>query len=497
MSKGCTVTRRRKHSRVRSAARRPRRLASAVRPLLPFEGLEAIVVSAGSIQTIDPSASTGPDRFRRRAGQIRWVFPRPVATAMSGARKVVGRDDACDTILEGTEISRRHAEFRVDGPMLAVRDLDSRNGVFVNGVRQTDAPLGPGDVVRCGEWIGVAVSDDSPEGLAEIVPGWHAGPAMRAAIAPARAAPADLVIVLQGETGTGKEGLARAIHSWSDRRGPFVAVNCAALPAHLAEAELFGHRRGAFTGADRASLGFFRAAHGGTLFLDEILELPADVQPKLLRVLQQREVQALGETTPVPVDVRLVAAAQVPLEHAVKAGRFRADLQARLDGLAIELPPLRARRDDIAPLFQHFLRQNAGGRPPELDPKLVEALSLHDWPLNVRELLAMARKLLVMHGHEPTLKRSHLPEAFFKREGDGPRPEERSEHPDDGARDGKGRARRSTDDEAEFAALVAALRANDSNIAKAAQVIGVSRGRAYRLLAAHPEFSVDDPGEPP
>jgi transcriptional regulator with AAA-type ATPase domain len=458
---------------------------------------EAIVVSAGSIQTIDPSASTGPDRFRKRAGQIRWVFPRPAATAMTAARlRIVGRDDACDTVLEGTEISRRHAEFRVDGPMLAVRDLDSRNGVFVNGVRQTDAPLGPGDVVRCGEWIGVAVSDDSPQGLAEIVPGWHAGPAMQAAIAPARAAPADLVIVLQGETGTGKEGLARAVHSWSDRRGPFVAVNCAALPAHLAEAELFGHRRGAFTGADRAGLGFFRAAHGGTLFLDEILELPADVQPKLLRVLQQREVQALGETTPVPVDVRLVAAAQVSLESAVKAGRFRADLQARLDGLTIELPPLRARRDDIAPLFQRFVRQNAGGRPPELDPKFVEALCLHDWPLNVRELLALARKLLVVHGHEPMLKRSHLPESFFKRDAEGARPV------DDGARarddsEPKGRARRSTDDEGEFAALVAALRANDRNIAKAAQAIGVSRGRAYRLLAAHPEFSLDDPGQPP
>ncbi|MDB4980248.1 MAG: Flagellar regulatory protein FleQ [Myxococcales bacterium] len=446
--------------------------------------------SAGSIQTIDPSASTGPDRFQKRAGQIRWVFPRPAATIMSAARRIVGRDDTCDTILEGTEISRRHAEFRVDGPMLAVRDLESRNGVFVNGVRRTDAPLGPGDVVRCGEWIGVAVSDDSAQGLVEIVPGWHAGPAMQAAIAPARAAPTDLRIVLQGETGTGKEGLARAVHSWSDRRGPFVAVNCAALPAHLAEAELFGHRRGAFTGADRAGLGFFRAADAGTLFLDEILELPLDVQAKLLRVLQQREVQALGETTPVPIDVRLVAATQVPLADAVKAGRFRLDLQARLDGITIELPPLRARRDDIAPLFQRFLRQSAGGHPPALDPKLVEALTLYEWPLNVRELLALARKLLVMHGHEPTLKRSHLPASFLERAVDGARPSD-----DAGAL--KGRARRSTDDEAEFAALVAALRANERNIAKAAQAIGVSRGRAYRLLAAHPEFSLDDPGEPP
>jgi transcriptional regulator with PAS, ATPase and Fis domain len=412
---------------------------------------------------------------------------------MQTGKKVVGRDEACDTILEGTEISRRHAEFRVDGPMLAVRDLDSRNGVFVNGVRKGDAPLGPGDVVRCGEWIGVAVADEDPSGVREIVPGWHGGPTLLAVIAPARAAGADLVLVLQGETGTGKEGLARAVHGWSDRRGPFVSVNCAALPPHLAEAELFGYRRGAFTGADRSSPGFFRAAHGGTLFLDEVLDLPADVQPKLLRALQEREVQALGETTPIAVDVRLIAAAQEPLANAVKAGRFRTDLQARLDGLTIVLPPLRERRDEIAPLFREFLRQHAGGRPPEMDPKFVEALCLHEWPLNVRELLALARRLLVLHGHEPMLKRAHLPEEFVASGRETSQPLIAGAPPsEEPARGAEGRVRRSLDDDSEFAALVAALRANRGSVAKAARAIGVSRARAYRLLSAHPDFSLDD-----
>src|SRR5262249_27762503 len=155
------------------------------------------------------------------------------------------------------------------------------------------------------------------------------------------------------------------------RRGAFVAVNCAALPGHLVEAELFGYRKGAFTGAERASPGLFRAAQGGTLFLDEVLELPAEVQPKLLRALQQREGQGLGEPAPVAVDVTVVAAAQEPLAEAVRAKRFRADLQARLDGLTVVLPPLRERRDDVAPLFREFLREHAGGRAPELDPKLV------------------------------------------------------------------------------------------------------------------------------
>jgi transcriptional regulator with PAS, ATPase and Fis domain len=350
----------------------------------------------------------------------------------------------------------------------------------------SDAPLAPGDVVRCGEWIGVAVADEEPAGLTEIAPGWLGGPALIAATRPARAAGGELSIVVQGETGTGKEGLARAVHAWSGRTGPFVAVNCAALPSHLAEAELFGYRRGAFTGADRSSPGFFRAAHGGTLFLDEVLELPRDVQPKLLRALEQHEVQSLGEAGATHVDVRIVAAAQAPLADAVAAGRFRADLQARLDGLTIVLPPLRARRDEAVALFRELLRQHAGGRPPALDPKLVEALALHDWPLNVRELVTVARRLLVVHGHEPLLKRAHLPDSLRARAEVEPA---REAEPAPAAAAHPGR--RSVDDAGDFEALVAALRANDGSVSRAAAAAGLSRARAYRLLAAHPEFAID------
>jgi len=474
-------------------------VASFGATLLPSknQGVEKLLVSSGSTPTSRPAPSTVLDGLSKRAQQVRWVFPWPASTVVKSGTKVVGRDEGCDTVLEGSEVSRRHAELRVDGPLLVVRDLGSSNGVFVNGVRTADAPLGLGDVVRCGEWLGVAVADDDPAGLREIAAGWRGGPTLLAAVAPARAAAADLSVVLQGETGTGKEGLANAIHAWRGRSGPFVAVNCAALPAHMAEAELFGYRKGAFTGADRASPGFFRAARGGTLFLDEVLELPADVQPKLLRVLQQREVLGLGETAPVAVDVAIVAAAQEPLASAVAAKRFRPDLQARLDGLTVVLPPLRERRDDIVPLFREFLREHAGGSPPALDPKLAEALTLYDWPLNVRELVGLARKMLLTHGGEPVLKRSHLPEAFavaMKRPAGAAATDER---PVAGAS-----ARKRTDDETEFAALVAALRANGNRVAKAAGAIGVSRARAYRLLAAHPEFSVegapgDDDGESP
>lgn len=230
-----------------------------------------------------------------------------------------------------------------------------------------------------------------------------------------KAAFSTLPTVILGETGTGKEGVAHAMHEWSARKGPFVAVNCAALVPTLAEAELFGYRRGAFTGAERASSGFFRAAQGGTLLLDEVTDLPESVQAKLLRALEQREISPLGESVPVRIDVRVLAGTQIPLAKMVEERRFRGDLCARLDGLTIRLPPLRERKQEIPYLFTHFLRLHSGGRPPDVEPRLVEQLCLYDWPFNVRELDLLARRLLVLHGHEELLRRSHLPEQILNR----------------------------------------------------------------------------------
>jgi len=440
--------------------------------------------------TTHPSVNTEKAPVHVRPTCVRWVFPAAEVTPLSG-RRVVGRDEACETSLSGSEISRRHAEFRVDGPVVAVRDLNSRNGVFVNGVRRVDAPLDAGDIVRCGEWVGVVVAESADaNGFHEIAPAWFGGAALSAAVGPARRLPADLPIIIQGETGTGKEGMARALHTWSERRGPFVAVNCAALPAELAEAELFGYRKGAFTGADSGSTGLFRAAEGGSLFLDEILDLPLALQPKLLRALEERKVRALGETRDIPIDVRVISATQEPLGAAVVERRFRADLHARLDGLTVVLPPLRARREDIVPLFLGFLRQHAGGHPPGVEAKLVEALCLYDWPLNVRELLLLARRLLGVHGHQAILKKTHLPERLLARETSA-EPHvsvPRSEVP---AETGK-RAWKKTDDEAEFDALIDALRNHEGSVAKAALALGMGRSRAYRLLSAHPDFSLED-----
>ena len=434
------------------------------------------------VSTTVPSAQTEQERHSSKTTVVRWVFPRALETWVSG-RATIGRDEQCQVVLLGDEVSRTHAELRKDGPVLAIRDLDSRNGVHVNGVKVADAPLGVGAVVRCGEWIGIVAAVDQEARSAdsrafrEVAPGLFGSERLAAALEPTRRLTTDLVVVIQGETGTGKEDTARAVHAWSGRPGKFVSVNCATLSKDLADAELFGHRKGAFTGADTASEGLFRAAARGSLFLDEVLEFPEPLQAKLLRALSSKRVRPVGETHDIEVDVRVICAAQEPLRMAVAEGRFRPDLQGRLEGLVIELPPLRERREDIAPLFCKFVRDTPGA-PPRIEARLVEALCLYDWPLNVRELQLLARRLVGVHGHGGVLKRSHLPEHMLARL---PAPS----LPRTGEISGAApkQPRRSTDDDTQFAALMEALR-REPTMAKAAASIGISRARAYRLVSA-------------
>ena len=204
-----------------------------------------------------------------------------------------------------------------------------------------------------------------------------------------RVAPSEAPVVILGETGTGKELVARHIHQLSGRKGPFVAVNCGAISEQLAESELFGHEPGAFTGATPRREGWFEAAHRGTLFLDEIGDLPLPLQVKLLRVLQEREVVRVGSRRPIPVDIRLVAATNVDLNEAVKAGRFRLDLVYRLNIAQVRLAPLRERIGDIVPLAEHFLRlytQKLSLPPQLLSDRVKQELERYHWPGNIREL---------------------------------------------------------------------------------------------------------------
>jgi DNA-binding NtrC family response regulator len=229
----------------------------------------------------------------------------------------------------------------------------------------------------------------------------------------ARVGPSDAAVLITGETGTGKERVARALHLASGRRGRFVAINCAAIPATLLESELFGHERGAFSGATARRSGRFEQAHGGTLFLDEIGDMPLELQAKLLRALETKEVERLGGTAPIAVDVRILAATHQELSRAVKEGRFRQDLFFRLNVMPLSLPPLRERPEDLLPLARAFAAEIAGPQVPVvLAPGAEVALRAYRWPGNVRELRNHLERLNLLRGDGPlTLTAPDSPES--------------------------------------------------------------------------------------
>jgi DNA-binding NtrC family response regulator len=284
-----------------------------------------------------------------------------------------------------------------------VRDLGSTNGTAVDGVFIVEAYVVPGSRIRVGEseilfeghesYLDVT---ESPRAAFGELLGESA--VMRAVFGILeRVAPTSLSLLLTGETGTGKDLAARAIHEASGRRdGPFVVVDCGALSRTLVESQLFGHERGAFTGADKTRKGAFERAHGGTVFLDEIGELPLDLQPKLLRVLERQEVEPLGASEPIDIDVRVVAATHRNLPDMVQRGAFRDDLFFRLAEVVIELPPLRDRREDIGMLAAQLLGRAEAARATKVGDDATAWLSQRDWPGNVRELRNVIRRAAVL-----------------------------------------------------------------------------------------------------
>jgi DNA-binding NtrC family response regulator len=297
-------------------------------------------------------------------------------------------------------VSRLHCEVRARGDELRLRDTGSTNGTFVDGVRVYDATISSGSTISVGgtvlrveladEPIRVQVSDRTS--LGELI---GTSVAMRRIYTLIeRSADSVATVLIEGETGTGKELVARAIHTESARAaGPFVAVDCGAIAEGLIESELFGHVRGAFSGAVQTRAGLFEEAAGGTLFLDEIGELPLALQPKLLRVLERREVRRVGSNQSVPIDVRVVAATNRSLAESVNEGTFREDLYYRLSVLELAMPPLRARREDIAVLARHFYQVLAGSPMPEA---LIASLMSRGWPGNVRELRNFVERTVAM-----------------------------------------------------------------------------------------------------
>jgi DNA-binding NtrC family response regulator len=356
----------------------------------------------------DAGLPRGPQLFRVLTSD-RPLLP-PSRHELRGVDEVaLGRGDEAGARREGRRLiltipdprmSGIHARLARQRAHWIVEDLGSKNGVLVNGTRAERAVVVDRDRIELGTTQLILRESLPCRGYADAgAARWHE---LETLLPPLAAlfdqldavARSEAAVLLSGPTGAGKELVARAVHAASGRPGRFVPVNCGALPAGLVEGELFGHRRGAFSGADRDHDGLVAASHGGTLFLDEIGDLPPPAQATLLRVVQEREVRAVGATTASPIDLRVVAASHRDLEAMVATGEFRDDLLARLSGFVAVLPPLRERREDLGLVIAALLRRIAGDRAEAagIELRAARALLAHDWPRNVRELESCLRR---------------------------------------------------------------------------------------------------------
>ncbi len=336
-------------------------------------------------------------RLRIRAGGRERTVP------VTAAGVVIGKDPTCDAPIDDPFVSSRHARIALLAGRWILQDLESTNGTFISGARVGRAELPLGVTVHVGDAELVLEPRDAPEPpRAETFEGMISrDPSMRQVFELVeRVGASDAAVTILGETGTGKELVARALHARSSRKdGPFVPVNCSAIAESLIESELFGHEKGAFSGADRMRKGAFEEADRGTIFLDEIGELPLDLQPKLLRVLELGEVKRVGASRPITVNVRIVAATHRDVRAAVRSGKFREDLYYRLCVVPITVPPLRQRKGDIRALADGFLqRASPRGLVLRWSPEALAKLEGYDWPGNVRQLKNVVQRALLFRG---------------------------------------------------------------------------------------------------
>ncbi len=382
---------------------------------------------------------------------------------------VLGRGDEADILVDDTRASRRHAEITLRDGRLWVRDLGSRNGTKVAGavLKNEELAVSRGDEIVIGPTRITVVALPAVSAAADESIVVEDG-RMKELIALAeRLAAVPTPVLIHGETGAGKELFAELLHQRGPRsKGPLIRLNCAAVPESLLESELFGHERGAFTGATEKKRGFLELADHGTLFLDEVGDLPLAMQAKLLRALETQRVQRVGGREELSVDVRFVCATHRDLGAMVEAGTFRKDLYYRIAGFVIEVPPLRERRAEIGPLAARFVQRFAaklGQAAPPIAADALSCLEAHSWPGNVRELKNAVEHAVVLAGAAPVGK-GHLPRSVVE-----------------GAQSA-GSSMRDQVDVAERAAIERALSAAGGHRARAAEILGISkRTLQYRL----------------
>jgi DNA-binding NtrC family response regulator len=430
------------------------------------------------VSTSLASAALPGGRYLLIAGDDRLItVPLPATGEL-----VLGRDATADVALEHAKISRRHARLIV-GHELAIEDLGSTNGVFIGGARvASNARVAwpVGESLRIGPFTalvvvsasGVPVTADGNAPAALVVrdpSAEHTGALLE------RVARHQVNVLIQGETGAGKEVLARRLHALSGRPGELVAINCAALTGPLLESELFGHEQGAFTGASRAKPGLLEIAGKGTVLLDEIGDLPLELQGKLLRALEAREVYRVGGVKPITLSARVLAATHRRLTDEVAAGRFRQDLYFRLCGITLEVAPLRARQAEIPTLARRFLDEAAAAgqaTAPQMTAAATAALCAHPWPGNVRELRVVVERALLLAGAGPIDVR-HLALG-------SPRPPPATEPPPPSP---------PIDDERGLEVRFReALQAHHGNVSAIARALNTSRSHVRRLAA---RFAID------
>ncbi|PIR18200.1 MAG: Fis family transcriptional regulator [Deltaproteobacteria bacterium CG11_big_fil_rev_8_21_14_0_20_49_13] len=446
------------------------------------EGSASISLRKCQLSVID-----GPDKGKK------YSLVKPITK--------IGKKENNDLVLADTTVSRTHLALEYSSDNFLLRDMDSTNGSYVNGTRVKESYLVPGDRIKIGnttlEFVAfeekVKIEPSDKEIFGEMV---GISIKMRQIFGLLEKISASLAtVIIEGETGTGKDLVARAIHENSPRKNkPFVVFDCSSVAPNLIESELFGHEKGSFTGAIKTRRGAFEEANTGTIFLDEIGELTLDLQPKLLRALESREIRRVGNNIPTPIDVRVICATNRNLKKEVAEGRFREDLYYRLSVVRILLPPLRERAEDISPIIEKFLlggkfnkKEDGSLHVTKVDDDALKALQRYRWPGNVRELQNLVERAAAVAGGE-TITKEQVDFVFSELERDDDKTERMEVVKDIPFKE----AKQKVVEVFERDYLLDLLRRNGYNLSKAAREAGIDRKHIRNLLKKYGIPTKDD-----